>query len=290
MKAMDASSRAELAALRVRAYGPGADIVRDPVALARLDELEELVRHEHDLLTTSDLPPHMSAFGADDGGRDMLADPDRDPVLDAVAPAPAPDEPVTPPTAAQSARRRLTVLGLGLVAVLIAAAVTVPRLLPAAEPAATVASGQEQQQTDTFDAYTLARDDRAIVLFQVPLDEYFREQAGVPGDETVPDFAASGPIRWTEPLGEYYGWDLWLAGAEGALQDEHCIALLRGDVVRTRCVPATLRPQSALVATLPYAVISADERPPGMTPAQRIGFWWQGDHEVSVLLAQVPVR
>lgn len=286
MKAMDASSRAELAALRVRAYGPGADIVRDPVALARLDELEELVRHEHDLLTTSDLPPHMSAFGADEDR--LVAVPD--PLADADAAPGPPDDPVAPPTAAQSARRRLMVLGLGLVAVLIAAAVTVPRLLPAAEPAATVASGQEQQQTDTFDAYTLARDDRAIVLFQVPLDEYFREQAGVPGDQTVPDFAASGPIRWTEPLGEYYGWDLWLAGAEGALQDEHCIALLRGDVVRTRCVPATLRPQSALVATLPYAVISGDERPPGMTPAQRIGFWWQGDHEVSVLLAQVPVR
>ncbi|MFG6492881.1 hypothetical protein [Microbacterium sp. P03] len=36
--------RGELAALRERAYGPASDIVRDPQALARLDELEDRAR------------------------------------------------------------------------------------------------------------------------------------------------------------------------------------------------------------------------------------------------------
>ena len=44
MQSMDAATREEFAALRRRAYGPNADIVDDPVALARLRELEE--RHD----------------------------------------------------------------------------------------------------------------------------------------------------------------------------------------------------------------------------------------------------
>lgn len=40
MQSMDSSTAEELAALRRRAYGRDADIVRDPVALARLRELE----------------------------------------------------------------------------------------------------------------------------------------------------------------------------------------------------------------------------------------------------------
>lgn len=51
---MDDASRAELAALRRRAYGPDADITADPAALARLGELEVRDRadddeeHEHE--------------------------------------------------------------------------------------------------------------------------------------------------------------------------------------------------------------------------------------------------
>lgn len=41
---MDATSRDELAALRRRAYGPFADIEADPVATARLRDLEERSR------------------------------------------------------------------------------------------------------------------------------------------------------------------------------------------------------------------------------------------------------
>lgn len=44
MQSMDAATREEFAALRRRAYGPNADIADDPVALARLRELEE--RHD----------------------------------------------------------------------------------------------------------------------------------------------------------------------------------------------------------------------------------------------------
>ena len=41
---MDAASRAELDALRRRAFSSDADIHADPAALARLIELEELAR------------------------------------------------------------------------------------------------------------------------------------------------------------------------------------------------------------------------------------------------------
>lgn len=65
---MDDASRAELAALRRRAYGPAADITADPAALARLSELEA-----HDRAV--DVEEHAEAGAdervvqdADDGG------------------------------------------------------------------------------------------------------------------------------------------------------------------------------------------------------------------------------
>lgn len=66
---MDDASRAELAALLRRAYGPGADITADPAALARLSELEE-----RDRADDGDEHAHADADGravqdADDDAR-----------------------------------------------------------------------------------------------------------------------------------------------------------------------------------------------------------------------------
>ncbi len=44
MQGMDVELRSELQALRARAYGPDADLDRDPAAVARLQELEDLER------------------------------------------------------------------------------------------------------------------------------------------------------------------------------------------------------------------------------------------------------
>lgn len=80
---MDEGVAAELRALRNRAYAPGGDIADDPVALARLTELEERERerrlrhaHEHtpdpkpELPPTIDTAPNMSALGSDEAGDD----------------------------------------------------------------------------------------------------------------------------------------------------------------------------------------------------------------------------
>lgn len=74
---MDDRSRAELAALRARAYGPAADIDADPAALARLRELEDAA-HVAD--------PTARAAGTDPRSRDV----------DAAGEARAPDDPFAP--------------------------------------------------------------------------------------------------------------------------------------------------------------------------------------------------
>ena len=89
------------------------------------------------------------------------------------------------------------------------------------------------------------------------------------------------------PLGEYYGWDIWVAGTDDIPRREHCILAVHGEVAKGRCIPAGLRPFSALLVTLPYRAIEADERPEGFTPDHRIGFWWRADDSVTVLLGSV---
>ncbi|HEX5858878.1 MAG TPA: hypothetical protein VFY91_12295 [Microbacterium sp.] len=56
---MDEGAEAELQRLRARAYGPGADIQKDPLALRRLNELERL--------RSADDPPSSEEASEDDG-------------------------------------------------------------------------------------------------------------------------------------------------------------------------------------------------------------------------------
>lgn len=256
---MDASSRAELATLRVRAYGPGADIADDPVALARLEELEEMVRHEHELLTTEALEDAPAA-----------------PVEPVAATATAPEAPVATPPPAPRARRALLTIGSVAAAVAVGA-VVVPAVAPGGDDVVSL------QPTDPYDAYSLTRDEDAVTLFKIPLNSYFGSEEDA---DDIPPMAAGGELLWADSLGEYFGWTLWIGAADGALPRENCIALVRGDVVRSRCVPAALRSQSALVATLPYALIPEADRPDGMTSSQRIGFWWRTDLRLTVMLAE----
>lgn len=82
--ALTPHERAELHELRTRAYGPDADILGDPAALGRLDELEERVRTGR----AERLPPDAEDEAAAEPPPVAEADPV--PVPDAAASAPAP--------------------------------------------------------------------------------------------------------------------------------------------------------------------------------------------------------
>lgn len=146
---------------------------------------------------------------------------------------------------------------------------------------------------DARAAYALAWDADTVPLLHIPLDGSFGRYIDLPSSVDVPDFPATGTVEWAYPLGRYFGWELWIGGASvggRGLQREHCIAALRNDDVRMRCVPAERRALSALLVSVPYASIAPEDRPVGMDPGQRLGFWWRIDRSVAVVLGDDPDR
>jgi hypothetical protein len=144
---------------------------------------------------------------------------------------------------------------------------------------------------DAREAYSFAWDRDAVPLLHIPLDGSFGRYIDLPSSTDVPDFPATGTLEWAYPLGRYFGWNVWIAGASvngTGLGREHCIAVERNDDVRSRCVPAALREQSALVVSVPFASVPPDDRPVGMDPDERLGFWWSRDRSVAVLIADDP--
>jgi hypothetical protein len=140
-------------------------------------------------------------------------------------------------------------------------------------------------------AYSFAWDREAVPLLQIPLDGSFGRYIDLPSTVEVPEFPSTGTVEWAYPLGRYFGWDVWIAGASvdgTGLQREHCIAVERNDELRARCVPAQLRAQSALLVSVPFASVDPEDRPVGMEPDERIGFWWNGDRAVTVMLGEDP--
>jgi len=160
---LDGELAAELAALRRRAYGVGADIQDDPAAVARLHELEELKRLNDMAPPPLPLTPIEELFaqaGAADGPVSPFApQPNRRPAVQA---QPAPNgqpaaQPVVPPTPhpnpqpaptpqptprPQSRLTRLLARPTGRVAAaaavaLVTAAITVPVTLATAGTSAT---------------------------------------------------------------------------------------------------------------------------------------------------------
>lgn len=273
---MDADVRAELDALRRRADGPDADIQRDPEAMARLAVLEHALHRDAD---------GSAPTGSDD-----------DPPTDAGEGGAQASEPSTDADdqrASTTRTRRVWMLAAGAVAAaIVAVVIAVNANAPAPDPviAAPEFEGSGVHEVSARQAYSLARDFDTTMLLRIPLDGSFGNFIDLPLPPSVPEFPASGPMSWASPLGTYYGWELWIAGASGALQNEHCILARRDAQAVARCVPATLRSQSALVVPLSYADIAASERPEGLEPGTRIGFWWNLDREVTVLLgAEIPV-
>ena len=78
---MDAATRAELAALRLRAYGPDADIAADPAAIERLIELEARALQDQHVMVDSAraLAPVEPDSGVADWPRGAIGHPPTDP-------------------------------------------------------------------------------------------------------------------------------------------------------------------------------------------------------------------
>ena len=102
---------------------------------------------------------------------------------------------------------------------------------------------------DYYATLEVPRDADADILMQIPVDGGLRPGAESSPTDGIPPFPSSGTVEWAAPLGEYYGWDLWIGGAKG-FRNEQCIAVVRGAEAKGRCVVAALRAQSALVVSL----------------------------------------
>ena len=283
---MDAATRAELDALRLRAYGPAADIAEDADALTRLAELEELARPA----------APAGAFGSDDRGDalDLVARVDLARPRDST-PTDARLMPVVSGGARQPRLgRSWRVWHSALVAAV--ALVAVPLGVTAASQSAPdpvavhagAAAAAGQIPAAVREAAAFVGHPQSETLISVQLDGYFGVDRDIDDRET-PLFPVEGPITWVEPLGDYYGWKLWLGGAEGAAGTEACL-LLDGDVtMRADCVATALKDQGALLVSVPYEGLAAEERPAQMTPDQRLGFWWGSDGAVKILLGPAEV-
>ncbi|MEZ3160315.1 hypothetical protein AB1K54_07160 [Microbacterium sp. BWT-B31] len=272
---MDAAERIELDGLRRRAYGPAVDVrdELDEAALARLIELEDLARAEHGSTATAGAAAPLDA-----------------------ASHPSRAEARAAARAERNAERRagrgrpgrtvaVAVVSVAVVGAAVAASALLQRTLsPVAEEAAEPPTVTVEPMP-VREAYSLVRDRAAVVLAELSIDEASARSA--PEDEPLvfPDFPSSGPMRWAQPLGEHAGWAVWVGGADGALQPEHCILVERGGRAIGRCVPAVLREQSALAVAIDGVDIPAASRPEGLTPGRRVGLWWKTDDTVVMLLA-----
>lgn len=261
---MDAADRAELDALRRRAFSPAADIRDDPAALARLIELEDLARAGK----TGDQSPAVEPSTAAAAG-ELSATPG---VVVTTA-----DEPVRREV---TAPRRALIAGIA-VAVAVAVAIGFGTVLarPPAEPVAraTATPGIDGQ------AVVRAADPNAQTLFSIRRIESLGSYMELTADSPAPAFPTPTMLHWAVALGEYWGWELWIAGGRGGPNDEHCILIRRGSETRAQCADLEGHGQGVLQVS-----IDGDDIPPAAAPAQlardqRIRFWWLGDGDIQVV-------
>lgn len=287
--AMDAATRAELDALRLRAYGPAADIAHDPQALTRLAELEELARPP--------VPVRPSEEAGTGDARDLSSrvdetGPSDTTPMDARVISVVPEGPARRPPQPRGRSRPLwhtaLVAAVALVAVPLGAAASSQSAADSLSVEAGARGAAGQIPAGVRDAAAFVGDPQSETLMEVRLDGYFGVDLNL-DDREVPLFPVEGPMTWVEPLGDYYGWKLWLGGAEGAAGTEACLLLDGENTMRADCVPTALRDQGALLVTVPYDGLAVQERPAQMTPDQRLGFWWGADGSVTLLLGPAEV-
>ena len=277
---MDAAVQAELAELRRRAFGVHPDIEGDPAATVRLIELEQLVLVEHAASISAPVGEYVTADAASASSLVLRKAP-ASPLSSTTDAATRPDAVDTLPRARRIRSRRRDGWTVAAAATLIATAVVVAT---PAEPPAPADGGVTIESAKS--AFSLTRDSDSTVLLEIPFGRGIDTRAS--DADIIWLFPASDEIAWTLSLGNYYGWDLWIGGTDDDSEPEHCILAVHGQVGRGRCIPAALRPFSALLVTLPFKLVQPDERPAGFAPGQRIGFWWRADDSVKVLLAAAP--
>ena len=292
---MDAADRAELERLRRRVFGPEGDL--SPATLARWEALEAQLHAG--AAATPEPPPALRTASAREGVRGAApagaevteADgtapdtPAPDPDTARAAPGPSRDRGRGPrlrdvirgrPSATRSAPHPVrTIVTLAAVVVALFAGFRLLAEVPSPEPAV------RTETVTAREAFTIVRDRDIRIIERIP------PVIPAPSPD-APWFATSGVVSHSAHLATLYGWEVWTAIAEGAIQSEACLSVRRDSVVRGRCVPAVLRDTSALVVDLPYDAFPAELRPDGMTDQERLGFWWAGEPGVYVVLAPVP--
>ncbi|HEX5730309.1 hypothetical protein [Microbacterium sp.] len=264
---LDDAARAELDALRIRAYGPSSDISGDDDALARLIELEELA-----------LPAPGAEAGpaAVDGPIQPAPPPPRIAPQDAHLVPPSPDEELPP------VRRPRWQVGLVAAVAVLALALGVNGSVQALSQASGLAS-PTPADPETAEA-GIAADPDAEIIIRVLIDASSGDYVDLSADGEVPTFPVSGDMTWVQPLGEYYGWALWIGAAPSRRGDEHCLLLADASGTRSRCVAREWRADGELLVSLPYARIAPDERPAGMAADQSVTFLWGPGGFITVLL------
>lgn len=164
------ASRAELDALRARAYGPTPSL--DDAGYRRLQQLED-----------------AATGSADDSDAHD---------------APTPDRPIarTPPR-----RMRGQVALVALVAVA-AAALGGIHVLQSAPESAMLSGEPTTGPMAALDAEEVRSAPGTEVLLRVPIDGSFGTYVDLP-DSRVPPFPTD-ELRWTQLMGDFYGWRIWI--------------------------------------------------------------------------------
>ena len=253
---------AELAALRRRAYGPDADIDGDPVALARLDELETRVR-------LGIAPPVPDVEQAPPVVPDTVAA-STEPAAVIV------NEPDSP--APRFGRRTVFVAGIVAVAVVVA---VVAAALAVGRPTTAPVSGATPEPAPG--AIRIA-DTSETTLVDIPLDRSLARYVPQPA---APKFPVEGALRWAESIGPYYGWTLWLA--RSSANGQRCILLDRGDRTYARCSSEERFLGGLLDVSVPYGDVATEYRPARMRSGQSLVFRWTPERGVSILLDEADI-
>ncbi|MEV8267860.1 hypothetical protein [Microbacterium sp. NPDC076911] len=269
VEGLDADERAELDELRARAYGPAGAAPLDEQAIARLRSLDAKTRPPADPVSQ---PEERVVEAASDAER-------------AHTPRP-PTAAVTAKTVAGRGRRTQNLRGLWVALTVVAAVLLVGLWLDRAEPdePTTTPASATPRNTPHVTAAQLRvmADPYSETLLKLRLDGSFGNYIDLPSGRDTPEFPAESVLQWFSPLGEYYGWDLWIAGS--GPDGEHCILIQRSGDVRSRCVPVIDQPHGELRVSLAGIDIDADEQPRAMADDQRVRFWWRENGVVEVLL------
>ncbi len=267
---VDAEERAELNALRIRAYGPSADIADDAAALERLVQLEELAL------------PTAGAL-ADEAGSEAGSPLEGSvPAIELAADEPQPVPPSSREPLTERGPRRHWHVGSIAAAAVLAIALGAVGGAQAARQTEIAAALEDPPGMES--AGGVASDPDGEIVIRVFIDATTGGYVDLSSDADVPAFPVSGDMTWAQPLGEYYGWALWIGAAPSRRGDEHCLLIAAESGTRSRCVAREWRADGDLLVSVPYTQIAPAERPAGMTPEQSISFLWGPGGFVTILI------